>query len=88
MTAAAAYQPGAVIEKAAPQGSLKTGLEQRWAVCKDGQGWLIEYENGLAKWGAPIGALLWEQPEDAASVAKELGGYITLVMLKWQGVYA
>lgn len=78
---APAYQPAVVIEKPAPAGQGAT-LEQRWCVCKDGRGWLIEYENGLAKWGAPIGALLWKEPEGAASVARELGGYVTLIMLK------
>ena len=46
---APAYQPAVVIEKPAPAGQGAT-LEQRWCVCKDGRGWLIEYENGLATW--------------------------------------
>ena len=82
----AAYRPAAVIEKPAPAGQAAS-LEQRWAVCKDGRGWLIEYENGLAKWGAPIGALLWHEPELARVVADELGGYITLIMLRSVEVY-
>lgn len=56
--------------------------ELRFSIYKPGTGWLVEYQDGIATWGGPMEAMLFEEEKNCAILARELRATYTPVIRK------